>query len=85
VIQITSALVHRATFVAARARPVSALMEDGDGGKARASSSSKRRYARPNDYQRTLPNRDIVNESTISPRRTVTVRLDNPNPIPRGS
>src|SRR6185369_15048747 len=33
----------------------------------------------------TRPNRDIVNVSTIDPRRTVTLRFDTPYPRPRGS
>src|SRR5215213_3080973 len=37
------------------------------------------------DYHRTLPSRDIVNVSTIEPRRIVTVMFDTPYPKPRES
>src|SRR5512142_708497 len=33
-------------------------------------------------HQRSLPSRDIVNVSTIRPRRTVIVRLETPYPSP---
>lgn len=36
-------------------------------------------------HHRSRPSRDIVNVSTIEPRRTVTVKLETPYPIPRES